>query len=329
MPLVSIVVPCFNAAKFVEAALDSIIGQTFHDWELILVDDGSSDGSADVVEAYIGRIEDGSVRKRCHLMRQSNQGACFARNEGLRVAQGEYVKFLDADDILTPNCLEEQLGQIRSLNENQIPFGMYGNIDEEGKVLSMYDFPPSDIEQIKCAPVEYFFYKWFVLITAPLHRIELLRKVGGFNVALQCGQEFDLHFRLALMGVEWCYFPTNTFYYRDYVSDTRISCISQGRTERKKRNLYVRMETAEKLLTEKYGKIPSAFSRYICQVWFDHARELFASGDKPTGEVYLQRYSAYGNHTRFEKTYLAIGRVLGFVTLEKILQMRLKLMGKK
>ena len=101
-PIVSIVMPVYNAASYIGETLDSVFQQTFTDYEVIVINDGSPDTVKleQALEPYIGRIR---------YIKQENLGAGAARNEGLRAAQGEFIAFLDADDLWLPNYLEEQL----------------------------------------------------------------------------------------------------------------------------------------------------------------------------------------------------------------------------
>lgn len=104
--LVSIIVPVYNAEKFIRETMDSVIAQTYSDWELLLVEDCSSDGSADTIEKYIAEKSEFRIR----LIRQpSNQGAARARNRGILEASGRYIAYLDADDLWAPEKLEHEL----------------------------------------------------------------------------------------------------------------------------------------------------------------------------------------------------------------------------
>lgn len=103
--MVSIVVPVYNAAKYIENTIDMVCNQTYKDWELILVDDASRDGSADIIEEYIK-----GQGKRIRLIRkETNAGAAAARNSGIDASSGRYIAFLDADDIWAVDKLEKQI----------------------------------------------------------------------------------------------------------------------------------------------------------------------------------------------------------------------------
>jgi len=105
MPKISIILPLYNKAPYVTKALESIASQTYHDYEVIIVNDGSTDDSAAIVEQW---LHENSCR--CRLITQANAGVSAARNRGIDEANGEYLAFLDADDWWSPDFLEEMLG---------------------------------------------------------------------------------------------------------------------------------------------------------------------------------------------------------------------------
>ena len=102
MVKVSIITPCYNAAPYITRTINSVQNQTISDWEMIIVDDGSIDNSADIVKDFA------SKDARIKLLQKENGGSASARNMGLSIAQGEYIQFLDADDTIEPSKLERQ-----------------------------------------------------------------------------------------------------------------------------------------------------------------------------------------------------------------------------
>jgi len=106
-PLVSIIIAVYNAEKYLAEAIDSAIGQTWGNKEIIIVDDGSTDGSLAVAKGY--------ENSRVKVFSQENQGASAARNKGLKEATGEYIQFLDADDLLSANKIEAQMNLLETL----------------------------------------------------------------------------------------------------------------------------------------------------------------------------------------------------------------------
>src|SRR5713226_4493070 len=100
MPQISIVIPTYNGSRFIQSALTTVLSQTFSDWELIVVDDGSADGTPDLINEY-------ASEPRITILRLDHQGLARARNRGLAVAQGDYVAFLDVDDQWRPTYLAQ------------------------------------------------------------------------------------------------------------------------------------------------------------------------------------------------------------------------------
>ena len=102
LPLVSIITPCYNAAPFISQAIESVLAQSFGDWEMIIVDDCSTDNT-DIV---VGKIKDPRIR---YIKNEKNSGAAVSRNRALREANGRWVAFLDSDDLWKPEKLEKQI----------------------------------------------------------------------------------------------------------------------------------------------------------------------------------------------------------------------------
>ncbi len=323
-PTVSVVMPCYNASLYLREAIESVLSQTYQDWELLIVDDGSTDNSKQIAQECT--LKD----KRIRLIEQPNGGACRARNNGIEHAQGMYIKFLDADDVLCPDCLEEQVQQIAELQPNQIPFGDYGQIDVNGCVLSTYEYTKEHLSLLEKDQVYAMFSYWQILITAPLHRKELLVKVNGFDTDLPRHQETDLHFRLAIADVQFIYHPLITFYYREYTSDSRItSNYRSGKIKEIPLRLEIYEPKKEQLLLQKYGQMPTKYKGYFTNVFFDGARYYFAVKQLEKGKQLLEKVRAYGDLTLFMRSYTISGKWFGYINIERIFRLRLKLLHKE
>lgn len=101
--LVSIVMPCYNGERFIDETIKSVLSQTYPDWELLVIDDGSNDNSARIVAKYA------QGEPRIHLIQQKNAGSAAARNNGIRLSKGQYLALLDSDDIWLPGFLDSQV----------------------------------------------------------------------------------------------------------------------------------------------------------------------------------------------------------------------------
>ncbi|WP_297900490.1 glycosyltransferase [uncultured Parabacteroides sp.] len=102
-PIISIIVPVYNVESYLSCCIDSILNQTFSDWELLLINDGSKDGSGTICDLYASR------NNRIRVFHQVNQGVSSARNQGIELAKGKYLMFIDADDYVAENILEKML----------------------------------------------------------------------------------------------------------------------------------------------------------------------------------------------------------------------------
>ena len=319
---VSIIMPCYNASAYLQEAIESVLSQAYKDWELLIIDDGSTDKSREIAREYVAND------KRIHLIEQFNSGACRARNNGIEHAAGAYIKFLDADDVLDKDCLREQIEQIKSLQHNQVPIGNYGRIDKDGKHISDYTFSAEMLRQLQNDPIAFTFFHWEILITCPLLRRKQLQDIGSFDERLPRHQETDLHFRLALAGVEYVHYPIHTFDYREYESGNRISTRFQaGQIDKTKLNdVYYRKN--ESLLIDKYGVMPQIYRQSFADFYYGRAREAFAIQDKASGMEFLRKSESYIPFAGTRRIYTMFGKMLGYVNIEKLLRLRLRLLHK-
>lgn len=130
--LVSIITPIYNGAKYVSETIESVLEQTYPDWEMIIVDDGSKDNSAEIIREYVGKDN------RIQLVQQPNGGSASARNNGIRRANGRYIALLDADDLWEPTFLESQLALMNEKNAIVV-HASYRRINEESiEILSPF-----------------------------------------------------------------------------------------------------------------------------------------------------------------------------------------------
>lgn len=127
--LVSIIMPTYNCGKFIGETLESVLSQTYGNWEIIIIDDCSNDNTKEIVETYSSKDE--RIKYFCLDV---NSGAAVARTEAMKKAEGEYMAFLDSDDLWMPDKIEKQLKFMKS-NEYAFSCTSYEQIDEEGQCL--------------------------------------------------------------------------------------------------------------------------------------------------------------------------------------------------
>lgn len=185
MPRVSIVMANYNYGRFLPAAIESVRAQTFRDWELIVVDDGSSDHSHQIIERFLH-----DVRIRFHPVPHLGQSG--AKNAGLSLCRGEFIAFLDADDAWTPEKLRRQLLVFEGRPEVGVVCTGRTLMDEDGRPLA-YCQPPLPRGRVLAE----LFRDNFLCFSSVLVRRIVFEHVGGFDPSLDLAIDYDLWLRAA------------------------------------------------------------------------------------------------------------------------------------
>lgn len=183
--LISVVMPCFNARRFVEQAVRSALDQDYENVELIVVDDGSSDGSREILSRLATERAD-----RMTVLHQENQGPYPARNAGLRQARGALIAFLDADDYWDKECLRKLHHAMESANADLAYCG-WQNIGDAAAGKEPYVPPAYESGD----PVASFLKACPWPIHAALSRRSLLERIGGFSTRMFSSMDYDLWLR--------------------------------------------------------------------------------------------------------------------------------------
>lgn len=183
-PAVSIIIPTFNRVEYLRAALDSVAAQTFQDYEVIVVDDGSTDGT----QAYVA-----DRPERIRYFWQPNQGVAEARNHGLRVIRSQYVAFLDSDDLWTPEFLAKTVGLLGQDPGLALVYTRFTSMDAAGRILGRHNKEPfgGDVTLR-------LFASTFIHTSAVVARSHAIRDAGGFDGRLSHNEDYDLWLRLSL-----------------------------------------------------------------------------------------------------------------------------------
>ncbi|MBN2454969.1 MAG: glycosyltransferase [Sedimentisphaerales bacterium] len=182
---VSICVPTYNRKDYLAETLASVYSQTYTDYEVVVVDDGSTDGTSDMIERA------GYKNLRYHW--QKNSGDAAARNKLINLAQGQYITFVDSDDLLMPDSVERLIRAEESQDDAVIAYGPYLRIDENGKV-----YGASKRKLYSGFITKYLFESIIVHSCGSMFPKQVLEQAGGFDQSLPVCSDYDLWLRLSL-----------------------------------------------------------------------------------------------------------------------------------
>jgi glycosyltransferase involved in cell wall biosynthesis len=190
--LISVVVPIYNQEEFAVAAVQSILDQSYGSLEIIIIDDGSTDGSASLVEREFG--------ERVQLIRQSNQGTSRALNRGLREAKGEYIAFLGGDDLCFRDRFERQIELMQSTSVD-IAFSLPVLIDRTGRVMPDSSFPVFFNKSAYSSYFDYMFIEGnFLCASSALMKRRVMEVIGYFTDGLVQLQDYEYWLRALVRG---------------------------------------------------------------------------------------------------------------------------------
>jgi glycosyltransferase involved in cell wall biosynthesis len=190
MAKVSVIMPAYNVAPYIGAAIESVIGQTMPDWELVIADDGSTDSTAEIVGAYVARDP------RIRLLRHANSGISAARNRALQQASGEFLAILDSDDLWEPTYLHAQLAIFAAHPEVDIVTGngwfLGGRLHGQPARPSPDPRPQPTLAGILADETSIFILS--------IMRRRVYDAIGGFDEKLRTNEDYDFWLRAASAG---------------------------------------------------------------------------------------------------------------------------------
>lgn len=268
---VSVVVTCYNYGRYVASCIESVLSQTYHDLEIVVVNDGSSDGSDNVIRRFI-------PNPKITYISQGNMGQARAKNTGIRNSGGEFIAFLDADDLWEKNKLENQMPLFRSPDVGVV-YSRARYIDEEGRELN-YSLSDEHLRPRSGRVTEALFMDNFVPFSATVVRRACLKNAGGFDESLKMGIDWDLWLRFSVFW-EFAYVDEPLLIYR------------LGHADQMSRNITERQRCADrimhKFLSNHRGILsPSAIDRawaYTCC----NRGEAYRSIDRKMSNYYFLR----------------------------------------
>ncbi|HAP51949.1 MAG TPA: glycosyl transferase [Marinobacter adhaerens] len=259
MVVISVITPTYNRARFLPAAVASVLSQTFGDFELIIVDDGSEDNTPDVLKPFL-------ADRRVRYVYQENQGQSHARNLALKQATGDFIAFLDSDDVWARDKLEKQLAVFRANSEVDIVHGDEATINEQGSVVSL-----QNMRRYSGRITRYLLADNSVSITTALVRRRCFDEMGGFDTSVGVADDYELWLRFS---ARYCY-----QYEPGIVASYRVMA---DQISSDKRRRYAANERIIQQFLARYGEVLSpgerrwGLARFYCR----KARYFASAGER-------------------------------------------------
>jgi glycosyltransferase involved in cell wall biosynthesis len=190
--MVSVIIPAYNAGECIGRAIESVLGQSYSDYEIVVVDDGSTDNTADIVRQYGDKVR---------YVHQKNAGVAVARNAGIAVARGDWIAFLDADDEWLPNKLKAQMDLLA--RNPELRWCASNRYQSDGRHRAVV----VNVERVKkCLAGRDFFQNYFAAAVSRVCNIQtssvvvrkrIFAQLGGFEPSRAQGEDFDMWIRIA------------------------------------------------------------------------------------------------------------------------------------
>lgn len=261
MPEISVIIPVHNSADYVAEAIDSVLAQTYPNYEIIVVDDGSTDSTPEIVKGYGHEVT---------YVRQENGGAASARNHGIGLARGTYIAFLDADDMWLPEKLEKQIKLFQNDPELGLVFTENYLFDEDGIYCDSLE---KQVRLMTGDLAQNIFMNSGVATPTVMVRKEVFEKLGTFEETLTQAEDDNMWIRI-------------TCNYRGMLIDEPLVKIRehQGRISHDHIKLFDSILQSIMLLRARYGervrdKIAPVLSKKLAQVHFNRGYALFDMND--------------------------------------------------
>jgi glycosyltransferase involved in cell wall biosynthesis len=261
MTNVSILIPCYNAERWIAQCIESALNQTYANKEVIVIDDGSTDGSLEIIKQY---------KEQIYWKTQVNQGGNYTRNRLLELSEGEWLQYLDADDYLLPEKIQHQMQYLLQVPSVDVVYSP-----------SIFEYYKNDTSWQEVLPIPEPHDPWILLARwylpqtgSPLWRKQAIIDAGGWKVAQPCCQEHELYLRLLISNKTFAYFESPYSVYRQW---SEMTVCKQNKSTTYRYRLEI-LADLEQHLINTHQNIPARIqainqSRFECarQIWlFDY-----------------------------------------------------------
>ncbi|MGD1909709.1 MAG: glycosyltransferase family 2 protein [Rivularia sp. (in: cyanobacteria)] len=276
--LVSVIIPCFNAERWIAEAIDSCLEQTYPQIEIIVIDDCSTDKSIEIIKSYGDKI----IWKPL----PQNKGGSYARNRGIALSKGEYIQFLDADDFILPEKIERQVNFLEETGADVV----YGDWRYQGHQSNRVIF----LDEIKKSGtttdiLQSLIENWWTAVASLLYKRTAVEKSRGWDESLSAAQDRDFFISIVMSGAKILYQPGCYSIYRRYGNVT-VSTASKPRWVENHCKVLQKVET--RLSQQHQQEIPINYRLALARGYFELARDYM--------------YIDYSQYLRFMDKSLAL-----------------------
>ncbi|MCX7596030.1 MAG: glycosyltransferase [Fischerella sp.] len=254
--LVSVIIPCFNAERWLAEAIDSCLQQTYPNIEIIVIDDGSTDNSLEIIKSYGNKVIWKSL---------PHKGGNHARNLALALSKGDYIQYLDADDYILPEKIERQVHFLENMGADVV----YGDwrykyhLPDGTTYLDKIQIPGEQVDIL-----ESLLANWWTAVASLLYTRAAVEKSDGWDEELAVAQDRDFFLSVVINGAKVVYQPGCYSVYRRYGNIT----VSSSSKSRWIQSHNIVLKKAEKKLLQ-LNKLSNKYRCAIAQCYFDLARE--------------------------------------------------------
>ena len=208
-PKVSILIPLYNSEKYIAETIDSCLKQTYNNIEIVIVDDGSTDSGLTIAREYEKK------HKNIKVVAQKNSGASAARNRAFELSEGEYIQYLDADDLLDQDKIRLQMEVLKTADEGTLVFGRWGTFQRSIENVIWKDLPVNkNYDDVKQFLIDLWESGMTVVIYSWLISRKLVEESGGWDVKLSTSDDGEFSARLVFIARKVLFVETSLGYYR-------------------------------------------------------------------------------------------------------------------
>jgi glycosyltransferase involved in cell wall biosynthesis len=302
-PLVTAVIPAYNAAATIRRAVDSVLAQTYRNCEIVVVDDGSRDETAEIVATEYG--------DRVRLLRlPKNQGESAATNEGIASARGELIAFLDADDEWLPGKLARQVSVLRDHPDAVMVSCGCRFVDANGNVVREFGLPPLELDRKEAWRL--LLARSFIAKPCVVARRSVLLDAGPFDTSLAIAEDQDMWIRLAIKG--------RVEFVPEFLTTVHDTAGSLTKVYARKIDKYVLPMVRRHIERQRHKLTPEATNAILGERYAAVGRNLYRAGALVRGVSLIMRAAARGHHVAENLWYLgaaspparALKRAIGY-----------------